>query len=447
MIILVPMRSLPFNLIRLLTSLFIVATVACQNSSGAGDATEPTVAIPTTAPIITRDSSESAGLDGTPEPASTEKYTLNVWVDTPLKIGTDDPGAALIREQIATFDASHPDINVDIQVKQIAGAGGSLDYLRSGRGVADDVLPDVVLLPVELLPIAAAEQLIFPLDSYFDDASFYPAAATLSRVGDVLYGYPIITTNVRHFVYTNNILDGDVPTRWDELVSNEQVRLIFAADGNDATLLLLEQYIASGGQISAETDSFSLQTGPLTKALGRISAGKNSETIVAVSAETTNSAQALNNLRQGIANSALISASDYRTELQSNSAYSAGPIPGGDAAAAQLVSAWAWAITTPDAVEQQLSADFIRFMSAPENLGAWTFETAQIPAQSDAMTTWPNPTYATLLDAQLSAALPYPQNLDGVTATVLQQAVTNLLENGGDVTTLSEEIIGRITQQ
>ena len=79
--------------------------------------------------------------------------------------------------QMTEFDTTHPDVNLTVSTKKITEQGGTLNYLRSGRSVAPDILPDVVVLPASQLATAVDEELVFPLDSLIDTEGFYPARA------------------------------------------------------------------------------------------------------------------------------------------------------------------------------------------------------------------------------------------------------------------------------
>jgi maltose-binding protein MalE len=187
----------------------------------------------------------------------TEPTTLNVWILNEFGPDSENPGNLILADQLSEFDSSHPEIVLNVDVKSSAGQGGTLNYLRTGRNVAPDILPDLIMLESDQLAVAAAEELIFPLDGLLQEETIedlLPAARSLVRAGESTYGYPIALTNIQHAVFNTNVLSDTIPSTWDETLQLGDVSFVFPAAGQDGAELALLLYLASGGQLAGDAN-------------------------------------------------------------------------------------------------------------------------------------------------------------------------------------------------
>ena len=107
---------------------------------------------PTTGPVETLDATP------TPEPTTGGDIVLRVWMPEPRPHCRDARSAGACRAT-AGFDTKYPDYDVEVHVKLTTGPGSAIAYLRSARGIAPGILPDLVLLNLEALALAANDEL------------------------------------------------------------------------------------------------------------------------------------------------------------------------------------------------------------------------------------------------------------------------------------------------
>ncbi|RLC93398.1 MAG: hypothetical protein DRI77_11965, partial [Chloroflexi bacterium] len=108
--------------------------------------------------------------------------TLGLWLPEELDPYGGGAGADVLAQQLTAFSKVHPDLQVEVTVKQAHGRGGLLDFLRTARDAAPSVLPDLVVLDAAELETAAGSGLVQPLDSILSPAEMtdrFPFAAEL----------------------------------------------------------------------------------------------------------------------------------------------------------------------------------------------------------------------------------------------------------------------------
>ena len=82
----------------------------------------------------------------------------------------------LRRQEIMTgqayhsFQATHPDLVIEVLHKKREGKGGIRDFLTSASAVAPAVVPDLIALDTNTLVDIAHEGLIIPLDGFLSPA-------------------------------------------------------------------------------------------------------------------------------------------------------------------------------------------------------------------------------------------------------------------------------------
>jgi ABC-type glycerol-3-phosphate transport system substrate-binding protein len=123
----------------MLSILLLLAVSGCIGPTPTAEPATPTwtpTAVPPTAtPTPTSE----------PQPMIT---TLKLWLPEDLDPYGSNPGANILRRQLAEFNASHTDLQVDIAVKKIHGRGGILDYLRTAGEAVPPVIPGIRPLPL-----------------------------------------------------------------------------------------------------------------------------------------------------------------------------------------------------------------------------------------------------------------------------------------------------------
>jgi ABC-type glycerol-3-phosphate transport system substrate-binding protein len=349
--------------------------------------------------------------------------------------------------QLESFNSRYPDLQIVVEQKAAGGQGGILNYLRTGHEVAPTILPDLIALPAELLPEAASQELIFPLDDLLPADTLdtlYPAAAELGFVDDDLIGYPFALTSLTHLVYDQNTITGTVPLQWSEFVSDTENTLVFPAAGRQTAILGLQFYLAAGGRLFNDAGQPDLQLEPLTQALEQLSLGRAA---LAESILVGTQAEAWQ-LYEGGAASSIWTTSDYYLALpfvEEGHGLSAAPGPEGPLT--PLASGWLWLISTPDPTKRALVAELLTFLTEPQNLGDWSSASDILPARRDALATWTRDSgYRMFINGQLETAQLFPVGPTNRMMEALGNAVLEVLTTSTSPQVIAEETITALRQ-
>ena len=402
-------------------------------------ATIPTPPLTPTSETIT----ETPTPEG-PAPAT----TINIWVVSDISPRIDVPGGPILTSQLASFDASHPNINLNVEVKIPTGQGGTLSYLRTGRNVAPTILPDLIVLPTDQVSKAAAENLIYPLDSLLSDemlADLYPAAASFAQSNGAYYGYPFGLNNLTHIVSSSAVTE-TLPATWDEFITIPNGQFAFPAAGTRGGELALRFYLAAGGTLANEANEPLLEVEPLTIALNQFSRGRSSSFILLQSSNLTTFAEVWPLLQSGTATIIQTEYSQYlngRANVPGNS-YSA--IPGMEGRLPPLIKGWAWAVSTPDPARQQMAADLMTWLASGPNLGEWSSAALMLPSRRAAFAEWTtNDVYLSFLQSELERAEAFPNAATSSIVSALSTAVFDVISSAKSPQTAAEEAAAAVS--
>lgn len=417
------------TLFLLLALLLLPACSLLNGDSESVEATE-TASIPTAAATPTPVDTPEV----TPSPVVQPPTVLNVWLVNGIAPDESTPAGQLLAEQLAAFDDTHPELTLNVEVKVPTGQGGTLSYLRTGRGVAPSILPDLVLLPADQLVGAAAEQLIFPLDDLLETEmvdDLYPAAETMSRSGENVVGYPHTLTGLKHLAFNSAAITATFPITWDGMLSLDKASFVFPAAGTPGAELALQLYLASGGSLAGESGERMLEVEPLTNALSAISRGRTAGVIPSSSANLTSLAEAWQLYVNSSANIVQTDVDLYLTNRTDAPDATFAAVPGLDQRLPALVEGTAWAISTPDPARQALASELLSWLASSANQGAWSAAAGELPARRSAFSEWPaDDPYTTFLQSELGRAQPLPASADAALLSTLSTAVFDVVSLG-----------------
>lgn len=428
-----------------LAPLFLIILGGCGLLEGtdSGLSATQTVTIPT--PPLTPTSQTTAETptpEGPPPPT-----TLNIWLVNEVSPRIDVPGGQILTSQLTSFDASHPDLNLNIEVKIPTGQGGTLSYLRTGRTVAPAILPDLIILPTEEIAKAAAETLIYPLDNLLEQemlADIYPAAATFAQSNGSYYGYPFALNTMTHIVSSSAITE-TLPATWDEFIALNNGQFAFPAAGTRGGELALRFYMAAGGTLANEANEPRLEVEPLTIALNQFSRGVSNAFILLQSSNLTTFSEVWPLLENS---NATIIQTDYTQYLSNRASVpdnSFSAIPGIEGRLAPLVKGWAWAVSTPDPERQAMAAEMITWLASGQNLGEWSSAALLLPTRRAAFSEWTtNDAYYTFLQSELERAQAFPNGANGSIISALSTAVFDVITSSKSPQTAAEEAVAAV---
>lgn len=367
----------------------------------------PTLPLPTSTPTPT------------PQPESL-LITLILWVPEQLSPYGDEPGAAILAQQLDDFNASHPDIQVEVIVKQAHGRGGLLDFLRTARNAAPSVVPDLVVLDAAELETATSAGLIQPLDDLLSPsitASRFPFATALGAVEEQTMGF-VVAADVQHLAY-RPALSASPPISWAQVIS-PPIPFLFPAGGldrqvNDATLI---QYLAAGGRVTDPDGNPWLDEEVMVSVLGFYSDCTSAAAISptfdtpaispTIVLDITDADQAWERFQAGEGGMTVVRANRYW--LEADEIIAAAPIPTHDGQPFSIARGWAIAMVADDPARQSLAMLLLDWLIAPNHSAQWTQASGYLPGTRDALRLWSiSSVDRATLRSVMEAAVPPPQ--------------------------------------
>jgi ABC-type glycerol-3-phosphate transport system substrate-binding protein len=419
------------NILILLTILGLFLLNACAGESAdpvVETEPQPTAIVPTDEQEIPAEPESEFETAFVPEP--TEK-TLRIWVSNAFVKHPDSAAAATLNSLVQSFGNIQSDVDISLAYKSAEGPGSMLNYVRYGRDVAPDVLPDIILLASNKITDAAADGLIMPLSGPLSGAAraeLYPAASTMSEIDEQLFSYPLTLESMPVMVYRSDIFTATLPLTWEEIALNETISLGMDI-GRQGTSIALSMYLAQQPEITDENGKVVWDSAVLEQTLTQLYQVRNAgvfpdATLSANSAETV-----WQLLASGQVNAIVTTAAELLARYDTLDNVRIGAVPGMQNVLTPIVTGWGWSVTATDPEIQALSAEFIAFATAPENLATSSWMMSKLPASRVAFQQWPNsdqPIHA-FLDRQLESAQPFPLALDTTNYNLLQEAVQRVL--------------------
>ncbi len=155
-----------------------------------------------TATALTPQPTQGQASVTTPEPqettpavnTATVQTKLVMWVPPEFDPTKETQAAKLFSDRVASFQALHPEVLLEVRVKALEGRGGLLDSITTSSSAAPKGLPALVLLSSDDVENAALKELLLPLDGVyknFADTDWLPYATGLARIEGTNYGVPI----------------------------------------------------------------------------------------------------------------------------------------------------------------------------------------------------------------------------------------------------------------
>lgn len=405
----------------------------------------PTASTPTP-PAPTVPATETPTPTHEPQPLIT---TLRLWLPQELDPYGEAPGMNLLAQQIADFNAAHPDLQVEITVKMAHGRGGLLDFLRTTRDAAPAILPDLVVLDALDLKTAAGSNLIQPLDALLSQAELddrFPFAAELGSVDGQTFGF-LVGADMQQLAYRRALL-ASPPVSWTGVIS-PPVPFLFPAGSstgqvNDATLI---QYLAAGGTLVGPGDDPWLNRDALLGVLSFysncISSGTISPSIVL---GITDADQSWERFRAGEGAMAVVQARRYWLEADDTVAPAA--IPTRDGRPFSLARGWTVALVAAEPARQAQALTLLDWLIAPERNAQWTRAAGYLPGTRSALQQWTVSNadrimLRNLLEAAVAA--PRPEALIEV-GPIIQEALEAVLSGQATPREAATRAVGSLEQ-
>lgn len=332
-----------------------------------------------------------------PDPAVAEPSVLRIWLPPQFNPNTNTASAALLKQRLATFEAEHPGIEIDVRIKDEEGEAGLLNSLSITSMAAPNVLPDLVALPRHTLEAAAQKGLVQSLDGLsteVDNSDWFPYARDLAQIEGTSYGLPF-AGDALVIVYRPELVW--IKT-WDDILLSESQLVFAGADPQARVGLAL--YISAGGELVDAQGEPMLDQEVLTRVLEIFSKGRAASLFPDAAVNISADEQVLQEYRARRAEMAIVHVSSYRNSqdglLQ--------PLMGLDEEHLTFATSWVWALAGQNPDSQQLAVELAEFLTDDDFLGRWINETGYLPTRRSVL----NEVDDAAIPAVIEAAQPIP---------------------------------------
>lgn len=417
-------RTLFTLAVALALALVALALAACDLL----DRATPTVGVPTLTPSVSPPPVTATSASPTPRQSAT---TLILWTTEIYSPSADTPSGQILAQQLATFEATHPDVAIDVVLKKPYGKGGILDFLMTSSAAAPSILPDIVVIDTTELGMAARAGIVQPLGNLISaelNDDLFPSAILAGQVEGQLVGLQF-EADIEHLVYNLAKIEKP-PLTWTEVLT-PGVTYIFPAAGksgmvNDAFLI---QYYGAGGKLFDETGQPALDQATLAAVLGFYRDGMTMGVIPPEVLEYKSSADCWPVYLSAQVTASNVNSARYLSDRHILLSTGFAPIPTRDGKPVTINRGWALAVVTKDPDRQATAASLLEWLLNPANNAAWNQAAGHLPTRRSAFEYLDQAdAYVTFVYRRLENARPYPSDPGyEQMSRALQQAVQNVL--------------------
>lgn len=417
--------SLMRYLIAILLCLFLTscARIPFQESTPTPEPT--TTATLTPAPII----------ESTSTPAG--PTTLRLWLPPQFDPSDGSPAGDLLKARLDEFSKRRPSIQVEVRIKALSGPGGLLDSLSAANAAAPLSLPDLILLPRNLLETAALKGLLYSLGEEvppLDTGDWYGYAQELAHLQNSTFGLPFAGDALISLYRPAEIQEA--PIDWSSTLSLLSPIIFPAAD--EQASFTLAQYLSDGGQVKDEEGRPTLNIDTLTDVLTFYQQAEQAGVMPFWLTQYATDDQAWEGYQEGNSNLVITWTSRYLSELPVDTA--AAPIPTSDGRPFTIATGWIWALSNPQIERHDLAIELAEFLTASEFLSEWTSAAGFLPPRSSALAGWPDSVLQSLVSKiVLSAQIVPSTDILAVLSPAMEQATVEVLKEQTDPITAAQE--------
>lgn len=409
-----------------------------------GTATAPPVANLTA--VSTLETTEPAA-ERTPDPVQTATpgapLILRLWVPPQFDPASDTPAGKLLQERLDEFALRRPDVQIEVRVKGLEGAGGLFESLSTTTAAAQLAMPDLVALSHPLAHAAAVKGLLRPMNGLtntLDDPDWYDYARQSASLQNSIFGLPFAGDAL---VQVDRDADGlDPLTDWQKVLEAQSPVGFAAADPQ--ALFTLALYQAVGGLVEDEQGIPVLETDPLVKTLDFYNAAEQVGVMPSWLTQFQTEEQVWEAFRENRVGALVAWMSSYYREGLENVTVSQLPTP--DGKPFTLAGSWIWALTSPDPNRRELAVQLAEFLTESEFLGRWSEAAGVLPTRPSALVAWENTGDADKLAPIAASARLYPATETLTTlGPALEEAVVQILKRQAEPTVAAQDAANRVS--
>jgi ABC-type glycerol-3-phosphate transport system substrate-binding protein len=355
-----------------------------------------------------------------------------VWVTEHVAPLPDGAETQILEQQIATFEATHPGLVIELRHKKAEGLGGIENFLATASAVAPAVMPDLVALDTQILPGVAQKNLIVPLDELLSPellSDLYPFAREACMVNDRLMCVQFEAEGVEHAIYNPSKI-AVAPLTWTEVFSSGATYIFPAAGQNgQVNRAFLIQYLSTGATLVDESGNPTLDVESLTQVLSFYQQGIERGAIPT----DVLAYQTVENCWPKYLQAEVVM-SDISSDLYLSVGSGAGQptdVPTRDGQEISLSQGYAWALVARDPNRQELAVRLLQWLMNPANMAAWSRAAASLPTRRAAFEQMPHDPYVTFMYSQLERTVPYrTTETHARIYRAMQQAIDAVLRQG-----------------
>jgi len=409
--------------------LVTVIVVACQPTlTPSSTAVQPS-------PTSTITVEPTARPTRTPQTLVEEPVVLNLWTIEAVSPLAPGRSGEFFSRMLRSFEYNHTGYKVaDPVVKKMNGKSGVLNFLRTSKTVAPSILPDIAIMNATDLAQAEAEQLIIPLDNYFDREiiqDLLPVARKIGTVNDKLMGIPL-GLDTQHIIYNTNILT-NTELIWSDILTNT-ISYAFSAHGDNGLVddATLSHYFSMGGKLNNDLISSQIDGPTLEQVLALYQQGIEIGSInVDMSLNKTDEQILLAYLANEI-NITNITVSQFLQNRQSfadNYGVASLPLKTFNDKAIPITHGWVIILVTDDPDRQAGAVKLMEWFLSTNNNANWSSLSHSIPTRDSAYQQLAGQSsYWQFLADLLNTAEPYPSfNGYNDIGRIMHQAVQQVM--------------------
>ncbi len=358
------------------------------------------------------------------QPVTPEPATLTLWLPDWMAL-EDRPGHQTLSESLQRYQAQ-TGVQITVIPKLPRGPEGLLSSLQKTQPVAPSLLPDIIALPLQDIPIAAENDLLQPLGEIYPtdvQEDLFPFAQAAGLVDEVWMALPF-AADFEHLAFQPAALS-EPPNSWNVILSSS-ARYAFPYGGpesswTDAVLLHYLSAVPAGQEPARNSRA-------LRRLLSFYEAAYQQGLIDENGGLTSNPADTWERALQGYTPMAETTASLWLTRQEQATVLRFGPTPTQDGQGRYLMHGWAYAIITADERRQALAVALLQQLMASDTLADWTYQAHLLPTRRTSLFQWPNDDFLRFASEALEQGFLIPDFVrDKEMARSVHQAVLHVL--------------------
>jgi multiple sugar transport system substrate-binding protein len=366
----------------------------------------------------------SLQIQNTPQ-VNNQVRTLILWVPPQFEPSETNPAGLMLDKRLRDFEAVHPDLKVELRVKNLTGESSLLNSLAATAAAAPEALPGLILLNRTDMEVAALKSLIFPIPSRaaeYNSPDWFSFTTDMATTQGVQYGLPLFADPFVMAYSTKTV--SFPPATWQEVSSQASPMAVNLDD--PSALLPFAIYLSVGGTLTDKAGKTILDPDALTRTYQVIFNGSDTNAFPTWLVDLRSPDGAWEALQQGQATYALTWASQALRGTEDGFSFS--PIPGSSTIPVGFVDGWLLCITNPTAELSTYDFLLADYLIEPEFLARWSKISGYIPAQRTVLDKWQNISIAETLAKVADQSLVIPDiRVQQTTGKILSQFTLSLI--------------------